>query len=142
MCLYLLSITFDFLAESMPISPNFNCLFPFPHFYFMRLARRTYMHFIKSAWSVLHLKLKACILTPLEGNSEGRMVKLQIVFIEHKVPVSMTFYFALYSLVFQTQRINICVLCINHSQQQTKTFQLVGCTENVVLFFFSSQCSF
>lgn len=78
MCLYLLSITFDFLAESMPISPNFNCLFPFPHFYFMRLARRTYMHFIKSAWSVLHLKLKACILTPLEGNSEGRMVKFQL----------------------------------------------------------------
>lgn len=136
MCLYLLSLTFDFLAESMPISPNFNCLFPFPHYYFMRLDRRTYMHFIRSVWSVLYLKLKACILTPLEGNSEGRMVNLQIVFIEYKVPVSITFCFALYSPGFQTQRMHICLLCINRSQQQTKTFHLLACTENILLLFF------
>ena len=43
----------------------------------MRLDGWTYIQSIKSAWSVLHHELKAHILPSLEGNSEGRMVKLK-----------------------------------------------------------------
>ena len=44
----------------------------------MRLDGRKYIQSVKSSWLVLHADLKAGVLHPLYGKSEGRKMKTRV----------------------------------------------------------------